>query len=129
MGLTASSFTGGKNKNRQGNKLLSTYFGSGFFGSVPNVRSQSMARSFYEGPDIPLREPLDNDYKINRRKAREIYQEEKKRKVLENKQAHLIYKEQQTQHINKEAEKKQKLVEKEKQQIEEIKKKQVLDKQ
>jgi len=35
--------------------------------------------------DIPLREPLDEDFKLNRKLAKQIYEKERKEKVLKNK--------------------------------------------
>lgn len=32
-------------------------------------------------PDIPLREPLDFDFRLNRKMAKKMYDEEKKSKV------------------------------------------------
>jgi hypothetical protein len=34
-------------------------------------------------PDIPLREPIDNDFKLNRKIAKKIYNDERLEKVKE----------------------------------------------
>jgi len=46
-------------------------------------------KSTYSGSDsridIPLREPLDPEYRLNRKLAKQIYNKEKQDKVLKNK--------------------------------------------
>jgi len=37
-------------------------------------------------PDIPLREPLDFEYRLNRKLARELYKKERIQRVLQNKE-------------------------------------------
>lgn len=37
-------------------------------------------------PDIPLREPLDFDFRLNRKMAKKLYEKEKRNKVLQNKE-------------------------------------------
>lgn len=37
-------------------------------------------------PDIPLREPLEFEYRLNRKMAKKIYQREKEERVLMNKE-------------------------------------------
>jgi len=37
-------------------------------------------------PDIPLREPLEFEYRVNRKMAKKIYLEEKQQRVLSNKE-------------------------------------------
>ena len=62
------------------------------FGSVagmPGLNTKYTARSLppyhQEKPDIPLREPLDYDYKVQRKLAKNLYNKEKWNKVIENK--------------------------------------------
>lgn len=44
-----------------------------------------LSESSYRRVDIPLREPLDEDFKLNRKLAKQIYEKERKEKVLKNK--------------------------------------------
>ena len=45
-----------------------------------------MSESSYRKVDIPLREPLDEDFKLNRKLAKQIYEKERLEKVQKNKQ-------------------------------------------
>ena len=45
-----------------------------------------MSESSYRKVDIPLREPLDEDFKLNRKLAKQIYEKERSEKVQKNKQ-------------------------------------------
>ena len=64
-------------------------FGSAPAHTVHGLNTKYTARSLppyhQEKPDIPLREPLDYDYKVQRKLAKNLYNKEKWSKVLENK--------------------------------------------
>jgi hypothetical protein len=42
-------------------------------------------------PDIPLREPLEFEYRVNRKLAKQIYAEEKMNRVHSNKEQNKMY--------------------------------------
>lgn len=39
----------------------------------------------YQDPDVPLREPLDFEYRLNRKAAKQIYNSEKQDKIKQHK--------------------------------------------
>ncbi|TNV71250.1 hypothetical protein FGO68_gene7277 [Halteria grandinella] len=70
-------------------------------------------------PDIPLREPLEFEYRLNRKLAKQIYQQEKQERVLSNKQREELEKIQKQQSLIKEYTEKEKKFMKDKREIEE----------
>ena len=54
---------------------------------VPQVRSYSGSDSRC---DIPLREPLDPEYRLNRKLAKQIYNKEKVDRVLQHKEEQMM---------------------------------------
>ena len=74
-----------------------------------------------ENPDVPLREPLDFDHRINRKMAKQIYEQEKANKIKENKEKLKHMKEKSLNDLVSGYEKKEKKFEKEKKALEEVK--------
>ena len=56
-----------------------------YFISFQNKQKEEFSL-FNEEPDVPLREPLDFDYRLNRKMAKQLYNTEKYSKIKENKE-------------------------------------------
>ncbi|CDW78402.1 UNKNOWN [Stylonychia lemnae] len=96
-------------------RLISTQLKNMRNASYDQFENENHNRSMISSqPDIPLREPLDFEFRLNRKMAKKIYEEEKKNKVLENKEKVKLDQVQQLKNLVQTYEKKEKKYVKEK---------------